>query len=109
MASVLSHPDETKNRNIRVNSAAVKQRDILAIYERLTGSKWEIEEKDTAELEKAANAKLAKGDPSSMYDLVIRSIFGEGYGGEFKDLSNELLGIKLFDKAEIEEVVKSTV
>lgn len=109
VAGVLTHPEETKNRIIRIHSAAVKQLDILAIYERLTGSKWETEHKDTAELEKAANAKLAQGDSSTIYHLIYRGVFGEGYGGEFKDVDNEIVGVKLLNEAEIEEVVKSTL
>lgn len=109
VAAVLSHPDETKNRSIRVNSAVVKPNDILAIYEKLTGSKWEVEEKDTAEAERAANAKAAQGDFSTIHHVLYRYIFAEGYGGEFKDTHNGLLGIKVMDKEEIEAVVKSTL
>lgn len=105
----LSHPEETKNRNIYVHSAAVKQRDILAIYERLTGSKWETEHKDTAKLEEAANLRLAQGDSSTIYHLVYRGIFGEGYGGEYKNVDNEIVGVKVLDEAGIEEVIKNTL
>lgn len=109
VAAVLSHPNETKNRAVRVNSAVVKPRDLLAIYEKLTGSKWEVEEKDTAEVEKASNAKIAQGDFSTIYHVLYRCIFAEGYGGEFEDVDNELLGIKLLDQAGVEAIVKSTL
>lgn len=108
VAAVLSHPDETKNRAVYVNSAVVTQRQILAIYEKLSGSKWEVEEKDTAEVENATNAKLAAGDFSTIFHLLYRAIYGEGYGGEFKKVDNELFGIKVLGKAGVEEIVKST-
>lgn len=109
VVAILSHPEETKNRYVYVNSAVVTQREILAAYEKLTGAKWEIEEKDTAEVEKATNTKLAQGDFSTIHYLIYRGVFGEGYGGEFKNVSNELFGIEVLDGAGVEEVVKSTL
>lgn len=40
---------------------------------------------------------------------MYRGIFGEGYGGEYKNVDNEVVGVKVLDEAGIEEVIKNTL
>lgn len=82
---------------------------MLALYEEYTGTKWEVEYMDTADLEKETNEKLARGDYSTIYNLVYRACFGEGYGGEFLEDSNELLGLPKLDAKQFEALVKGTL
>lgn len=109
VASVLSHPQETENKYLLVQSTVTTQLEMLAVFEKLTGTKWEVEHKDTAEVERKVNEDLAKGDYSTISGLLYRVAFGEGYGGEFLEDSNELLGIPKLDKQGFEDVLKSTL
>lgn len=68
-----------------------------------------MEEKSTEELEKATNEKLAKGDRSTIHNLLFRCSYAEGYGNKFKDLSNGILGLPQLDVEGLEEVLKSTL
>lgn len=110
VAGVLSHPKETENKYIRIQSVVTTQSELVALYEKHQGAKWEIEHVDTAELERETNKKLADNDYTTVYNLIFRAAFGEGYGGEFKEDSNDLLGLpKLLDAKGLEDVVKSTL
>lgn len=109
VASVLSHPQETENKYLLVKSITTTQLEMLALYEKFTGAKWEVEHKETAELEREVNEDIAKGDYSTIGGLIYRAAFGEGYGGEFLEDSNELLGIQRLDKKGLEDVIKGTL
>lgn len=88
---------------------ATTQREILALYEKHTGTTWEVEHIDTADLERETNEELARGDYSRIHRLVYRACFGEGYGGEFLEDSNYLLGLPKLDAKEFEDLVKRTL
>ncbi|KAI5852794.1 hypothetical protein DFP73DRAFT_506296 [Morchella snyderi] len=106
VAAAVSKPDEFKNRSVYIQSTVTTQRELLALFEKHTGVKWAIEEKSTADVEKEVNAKLAKGDYSTIWQLIYRSVWGYGYGGKFEDVKNEELGIKELSEQEIEELIK---
>lgn len=108
VVGVLQHVDETKNRVVFVHDIVTTQRKILDIAEKLApGRKWTPVPVSTADLEDASQANYAKGkvDLGSLMGMLIRVIFGEGYGGEFEEVDNELLGIPLKTDAELEELV----
>lgn len=109
VVSVLSHPKETENKYLLIHSLVTTQLEMLALYEKFTGTKWEVEYKETAELERRVNEDIAKGDYSTVGGLIYRAAFGEGYGGEFLEDSNELLGIPKLDKKGLEDVIKGTL
>lgn len=109
VANVLSLPNETENKYLLIQSVVTTQREMLALYERYTGTKWEVEHMDTADLEKETNEKLARGDYSTIYNLVYRACFGEGYGGEFLEDNNDLLRLPKLDAKEFEALVKGTL
>lgn len=108
VVGVLQHVDETKNRVVFVHDTVTTQKKIIDIAEKLApGRKWTTVPVSTADLEAAAQANYAKGkvDLGSLMGMLIRVIFGEGYGGEFEEVDNELLGIPLKTDAELEELV----
>jgi NAD(P)-dependent dehydrogenase (short-subunit alcohol dehydrogenase family) len=108
VAGVLKHAEETKNRDVLVHEAVVTQNQLAA----LSGKKWEAEDVKTDVLEKEAYAELAKEQPdfaSAMLGFIKRAIWGEGYGGEFTKVDNELLGISMMSEKEIEELVKEYI
>lgn len=64
---------------------------------------------DTATLLQETNEKLAKGDYSTIYYQIYSACYAEGYGSEFVQDSNEVLGVKKLDAKGLEEVIKSTL
>ena len=111
VVGILTHPEETKNRYVFVQSAVVTQNKLLAAVEKVTGEKFVIEHENSEEVERAGNEKIAKGDFSGFVDLIRRCIWGEGYGSDYSDkkLDNEIFGVKALDDAGVEEVVKGVV
>jgi NAD(P)-dependent dehydrogenase (short-subunit alcohol dehydrogenase family) len=108
VAGVLKHAEETKNRDVFVHEAVVTQNQLAA----LSGKKWEAEDLSTDVLEREAYAELGKEQPnfaSAMFGFIKKAIWGEGYGGEFTKVDNELLGISMMSEREIEQLVKEYV
>ena len=108
VAGVLKHAEETKNGDVFVHEAVVTQNQLAA----LSGKKWEAEDLSTDVLEREAYAELGKEQPnfvSAMFGFIKRAIWGEGYGGEFTKVDNELLGISMMSEREIEQLVKEYV
>ncbi|KFY64888.1 hypothetical protein V496_02963 [Pseudogymnoascus sp. VKM F-4515 (FW-2607)] len=108
VVGVLQHPDETRNRAVFVHDRVTTQREILGIAEKLKPErKWATVDVSTADMEAASQEKFAEGkvDLGALMGFLIRAVFAEGYGGEFEEVDNELLGIPLKTDAELEELV----
>ncbi|KAE8358922.1 hypothetical protein BDV27DRAFT_136908 [Aspergillus caelatus] len=112
VVGVLLHFDATKNRPVYVHDLLTTQRQIYTIVQRLAPErKWNPVDVSTAELEVKAREEWAKGntDLRAIVGLVCRAVFAEGYGGEFKNVDNELLGLGFKTEADLEEVVKTVL
>jgi len=112
VVGVLQHPEETKNRAVYIQSAAVSQNQLLKLAKKAKPSlEIEIEKVDTAELEKKSYEILQKGENimQAMFGFITVSIFRDGYGGLFAKTNNELFGIKELSEAEVEQVVAQYV
>ena len=108
VVGVLKHPAETRNRDVYVHEAVVTQRQLAG----LSGKKWEAENVSTEVTEREAYAELGKEQPnfgSAMFGFIKRAIWGEGYGGEFPKVDNEMLGISMMSEKEIKELVKQFI
>ena len=108
VVGVLQHLDETRNRVVFVHDLVTTQREILAIAEKLApGRTWTPVDVSTADMEAVAQGKYANGmaDLGASMGFFIRAVFGEGYGGKFEEVDNQLLGIPLKTEAELEELV----
>jgi putative NADH-flavin reductase len=110
VAGILKHPEETKNRGLYVQSAALSQNQVLKIAQKIKPEfKAETVPVDLAELEKNAYAELAKenGDiRSAMLGFIKNSNFREGYGNLWDGKNdNELLGVKGLSSSKLEELV----
>jgi uncharacterized protein YbjT (DUF2867 family) len=113
VAGILKHPEETENRGVYVQSAALSQNQVLKIAQKVKPEfKAETEQVDLAEVEKNAYAELKKenGDiGSAMRGFIEVSIFKEGYGNLWDEKNdNELLGIKGLSSSELEDLVKKS-
>jgi uncharacterized protein YbjT (DUF2867 family) len=110
VAGILKHPEETKNRGVYVQSAALSQNQVLKIAQKVKPEfKAETEQVDLAEVEKNAYAELSKEDGnigSAMMGFIKVSIFREGYGNLWDEKNdNELLGVKGLSSSELEDLV----
>jgi len=109
VVGVLRHPAETANRAVYVQDAALTSKQIKAIAEKVTGQTWQAKEVSVEnDLLAPAWAELRKENPDPdkfVMPFILTSIFGEGYGGHFQKLDNELLGVNQFTEAEIESVI----
>lgn len=111
VVGVLTHPEETKNRGVYIHDMQVSQKMILAAAQRVAPNKtFEPYHDSTEEIVNAANEKLGKGDYSMpvMFELIIVSIFGEGYGAKHtSEADNKLLGIAgNMTEADLDDIFK---
>lgn len=114
VVGILQHPEQTQNRAVYVHDAVVTQNQIIAIAEKKLGggAKFETTAVKTADLERSSYEELGKPSPNfgvAMVNFVKRAIWGEGYGGEFEKVDNELLGIEPMSEKAVEELVDGLV
>jgi hypothetical protein len=110
VVAVLTHPEETKNKIVFVNSFTTSQKELLASLEKATGTKWEVETVSSEE-EVAAGKEMLKNGNMMGIGAIVKSIcFTEGWGADFEyggiDLMNGILGL---EKENIDEVVSKIV
>ena len=106
----LLYPEETKNRGVYIQDAAISQNKLVELTNKVNPGEWDLKEASTVELEKQAAAAYERKDPHpmSMAGSVFRMYFGgEAYGQPFKKLDNELFGIKGMADQEIEAMIRS--
>ncbi|CZR56524.1 related to 2`-hydroxyisoflavone reductase [Phialocephala subalpina] len=105
VVGVLSHPDETKNRQVYIQSRTISQNQLLDLAKKAAPEKeWEPVIVTTADAKKNSDEKLAKGEvtPEVMYGYLFLSVFDEAYGVRFEKLDNDLLGVPQWTDADIE-------
>ncbi|OBT87716.1 hypothetical protein VE02_04084 [Pseudogymnoascus sp. 03VT05] len=108
VVGVLQHPEETRNRVVFIHDLVTTQREILGMAEKLApGRKWTPVDVSTADMEAVAQGNYEKGvvDLGASMGFLIRAVFGEGYGGEFGEVDNQVLGIPLKTGEELEWLV----
>jgi len=110
VVGVLTKPEETKNRAVYIQDAAVTLKDLLRLSKQALGEEgWtEVDGGTTEETEKSNYEKLAKGqaDAGVFIGFLKSAIFREGYGGHFQKLDNELLGIEELKESDLVELIK---
>lgn len=112
VVEVLRHLEETWNRAVFVQDVVTTQRKLLAIAQKVAPErKWTPTDVTTADMETMARDKYANGtmDLAASIGFFCRSVFGEGYGGEFQEVDNKLLGISLKTDADMEELMRGVL
>lgn len=114
VAGVLKHPEETKNRDVYVQTAALSQNQVLKIAQKLKPEfKAETESVEIDQVEKDSYAELGKENGnigSAMLGFIKVSIFADGCGNLWDEKNdNELLGIKGLSEKEVEDLVAKYV
>jgi len=110
--SILKHPAETVNRTVFIEDMKTTQNKILELLRKVApNKKYTPKYVDVDDIKRASDEKIAKGDYSleTMYEFIYVAIFGEGYGGSFEKVDNELLGLKGKTEKDIEEILKNAV
>ncbi|KAK1988220.1 hypothetical protein LZ30DRAFT_700028 [Colletotrichum cereale] len=103
---------QAENKSVYIHSAAVTEKQMVEIAEKVTGQTFAVENYDVEELYQDAKAKLAKGDTSAMMQFYYQMMYGKGYGGSesFQQMSwNEKVGLTTLSEAELEDVVRGIV
>ncbi|RDW85358.1 hypothetical protein BP5796_03683 [Coleophoma crateriformis] len=104
VVAILAKVDACKNRSIFVHDIALSQRQLLDIAKKVCPSgSWDEKKIDLEEMEKAVFEGKDK-DPRSCLKLTV---WKEGYGGHFKKVDNDLLGIQGLTMVEVEAMVKN--
>ncbi|KAK2022794.1 NAD(P)-binding protein [Colletotrichum zoysiae] len=100
---------EAENKAVYIHSAAVTEKQMTKMAEKVTGLTFAEEHYDVEELFQDAKAKLAKGDTSAMMQFYYQMMYGKGYGGSesFQEMSwNDKVGLKTMTEKELEAVVR---
>lgn len=111
VVGVLENFRETQNRAVYIHDIAITQNELVEMAREATkndgGKEWTITRLDTARLEAAALSDLEKGllSPTIFYGFAVRAAFADGYGGQFKNVDNEMLGVGLMSKQAVRDLV----
>ncbi|POS78738.1 hypothetical protein DHEL01_v202859 [Diaporthe helianthi] len=112
VVGVLKHPDETANRAVYVQEAALSLKQLVEIAKELTpGKTWTVVEGSTEDGVKKSNEALSKGifEPWVFINLIFRAAFSNATGSHFAQNDNALLGVRELSEAELKAVVKETL
>ncbi|KAL1862830.1 hypothetical protein Daus18300_008326 [Diaporthe australafricana] len=112
LVGVLKHPDETANRSVKVQEAAVSQKQLVEIAKEYTpGKKWTVVEGNTAENVQKSNEALGKGifEMWVFINYIYRAAFSNATEAHFAKNDNALLGVHELSEAELKAAVKETL
>lgn len=112
VVGVLSHPEETKNRTVRVESIKLTQLRLLELAKQAVPEKsWEPENLNLADAVAASDKQRAEGNigPFTFIPYLWQAVLQPGYGGSFKETDNKLLGIKPTTEADVIEILKAVL
>lgn len=103
----MRNPAASRNRALIVNSFTTTPNEILAEFERQTGSRWTVEYTPLDELRKLEEAAWEKGDPYAT-GYTLRRIWTEG-GTLYQSNDNGEINVGAPDLETLADAVKSVV
>jgi uncharacterized protein YbjT (DUF2867 family) len=112
IVGVLKRPDETANREIRIQGIAISKKKLLELAQKVAGEEgWNVTDYKSEDVEKQAWTDLqtnaANFEPWVLGFLNAAS-WGKGYGNDFTgNHDNELLGLKELTEEDVEELIKN--
>ncbi|KAL5333706.1 hypothetical protein BJX70DRAFT_48201 [Aspergillus crustosus] len=112
VVAVLGRLDETRNRPVYVHDVVTTQQHLLGLARKLAPERhWEPVQLRTEDLERVSREKYAQGqvDLEASIGFFSRALFAEGYGGEFPQVDNELLGLGFKTDADLEIILKQVL
>ncbi|KAK7726103.1 hypothetical protein SLS63_007780 [Diaporthe eres] len=78
VVGVLTHPEDTRNRFVKVLSIKTCQNKLLQAFQHVTGKQWVVQKSTTKELMASGRRKLADGSGGWVLDLVVAQLYDEG-------------------------------
>ena len=112
IVGVFKNLDATKNKVLRVQSARLTQLQVVALGEKLTGTKWEVKNTSSDDLLAAGRAELQKPSPDVnvfLMPFLISHIFDGKGASVFDKVDNDLVGLKSWSESDVEAEVKKYV
>ncbi|KAL2016655.1 hypothetical protein VTK56DRAFT_3199 [Thermocarpiscus australiensis] len=107
VAATLRSPEASFGKALKVQSFVVTPNEVLAEYEKQTGSKWEVTKTPLDEI-RALEAKLwDESDPRATF-ATLRRIWAEG-GTLYVQNDNEVLGMKPENLDSLSDAVKKAL
>lgn len=102
------YKDLTKNQPLYIYSAAMTERKAAEAVAKVTGIEFEEKEESVAAITKKAFENEEKsGGEGHNFVFYTTFMFGDGYGGDFRNQSwNEKLGFKEMTDEEVEETIR---
>ncbi|TVY81249.1 putative pinoresinol-lariciresinol reductase [Lachnellula suecica] len=108
VAAALTNASVTKNRYISVSGFTTTQNEVLKAVEEVTGAKFEVTSTKTAEVEKVADEKMAKGDYSAFIEYLVQYLMADGKGSAVKGNKEALAELGL-EEEDMKALVKKIV
>ncbi|KAK8024423.1 NAD(P)-binding protein [Apiospora rasikravindrae] len=101
VVGVLSHPEETANRFVKVRSIKTCQNELLEAFqeEAASGKPWSVEHAKVADLLEGGRQKHQAGAPGWILDLLVAQLYEEGsarcvVAASREDSDADLLGVR---------------
>ncbi|KAF5021798.1 hypothetical protein F66182_6173 [Fusarium sp. NRRL 66182] len=112
VVGVLSHPDETKDRNVYVQDTVISMKKLLDFAKQLNPSKaWTVKNVSLDDLTAQADAKIAQGifTEESLLPYLLKAVHGPEATCKFTKLDNELFGIKGVTEEQVKDLIRPHV
>ncbi|KAH7261786.1 hypothetical protein BKA59DRAFT_461818 [Fusarium tricinctum] len=109
VVGVLSHPEETQDRIVYVQSTSLTLNKFLQLAKEVNPSKeWKVKHAKIDDAVAQSDANVAKGifDWPTLSVYLVRSIFDANSVPKFPKLDNELLGVKSVSDEEVKQLLK---
>lgn len=109
VVGALSHPEDTENEVMLIESYRPTQLQILASAREVLPGDWQVEYVDMDKNAEIAEQKMFAGqfDISVVDPMVFKIMFTPGYGGQIDGIHNDLAGITRMTDNELKGIVKS--
>lgn len=103
----MQHPAESFGKALKVQSFVVTPNEVLAEYEKQTGSKWTVTKTPLADIIKLEEQLWSKDDPRKT-SVTLRRIWAEG-GTLYSKNDNDTIGVTSGDLESLEVAVKKAL
>ncbi len=107
VAATLQHPEESFGKALKVQSFVVSPNEVLAEYEKQTGSKFTVTKTPLDEIRALEAKAWETGSPAGAV-LTLRRIWAEG-GTLYEKNDNEVIGVKQEDLDSLEDAVRKVL
>lgn len=101
--AALQHPEASAGKAVKVNSFEATPNQVLAEYEKQTGSKWTVSYVPLSKIIEVENKLWEEQNPKATV-MTLRRIWAEG-GTLYEKTDNEALGVQKGDTESMEAIL----